>query len=603
MKNYQWAFLTLCLQLVACTNIPQEQSNTPPAGEETQTTENPEPEKEEVVEIPTRPFPADSFYDLLVAEFAVRRSRYDLALGNYLQQSHETRDAGVTARATRLAQFLSADKATLDAALLWVELEPDNLEAQYTAATILAKSKRPIEAIKHMILVLDHGGKTNFAAIAASALPEPEATRLQLESELDKQLAKHPQHAQLLTAKSLLLQQRGELEPALATIRQVLTIDNDDLHATIVEARLLQQLKRPEEAFVRLEQVVQRHPDNRRLRLHYARMLMSKDIKLAKAQFEILLKKSPKDADLLLSLALINKETGQLHDAKLYFERLLELDQRTSEAHYYLGQLAEQNKEWETAIEHYKTIPAGMDFLAAINRITSLYLKQGRIQTARDYVTELREQHPQHAVRLYLIESEILLASQQLEQGSQLLTEALLIHPQQANLLYARSVFSEKRHDLALMEQDLRQIIAQDENNAVALNALGYVLANRTSRLDEAYQLISRALETKPDDPAIIDSLGWVEYRRGNLQHAHQLLKKAYAAYPDHEVAAHLGEVLWALGQQQEARKVWQQALKTKPQSTQLNETMLRLTGEKPSAETSDPEPQPESPTAAPTKD
>ncbi|WP_235015489.1 tetratricopeptide repeat protein [Oceanicoccus sp. KOV_DT_Chl] len=529
-------------------------------------------------EIPSRPFPGDSFHDLLVAEFAVRRSRYDLALGNYLQQAHQTRDPGVTARATRLAQFLNADNATLDAAQLWVELEPDNTEAQYTLATILAENKRPLEALVHMAIVLEQDGKTNFAAIAASALPLPETNRNTMEAEIDRLLVLHPDNTQLMTAKSLLLQQRDETEAALKLIREVLKLDNKDLHAVVVEARLLQQLGREGEAFQRLSVVVKQYPNNRRLRLQYARLLMSKDIVKAKQQFEILLNMAPNDPDLLLSLGLISKETDQLDDAESYFQRLLASGQRTTESYYYLGQLAELNQNWQAAIEYYRLIPPGADFLAASSRITSLYLKQGRQDTAREYLTALRQQYPEHAVRLYLLEAELLMSTRQPQQGFELLTEALLIYPQQGSLLYTRSMFSEQLGDLAAMEQDLREIIAQDADNATALNALGYVLANRTERLDEAFQLISRALAAKPGDPAILDSLGWVEYKRGNLQQALTLLQQAYQAFQDHEVAAHLGEVLWQLGKTEQANALWQQALKKTPNSPILTETINRLT-------------------------
>ena len=152
--------------------------------------------------------------------------------------------------------------------------------------------------------------------------------------------------------------------------------------------------------------------------------------------------------------------------------------------------------------------------------------------------------------------------------------------PKQANLLYARSMLSEKMGDLALMEQDLLAIIKQEPNNATALNALGYVLANRTDRLDEAYQLINRALAAKPNEPAILDSLGWVEYRRGNLPRALELLTQAHTSFPDHEVSAHLGEVLWQLGQTDQALAIWQQALKDTPDSAILRETIQRLASE-----------------------
>lgn len=576
MNKYPLAALVVCMLLNGCTST-DEQPMEPAANATSDTAESALPET------PTRPFPADSFHDLLVAEFAVRRNRYDLALGNYLQQAHQTRDPGVTARATRLAQFLRADKATLDAAQLWVELEPDNLEAQYTTSTTLAKNQRPMESLAHMTIVLRNGGKTNFAAIAASALPLPEQSRQEVEAKLDELLVEYPQNTQLLTAKSLLLQQRGQTEPALKIIRQVLTLDREDLHAVVVEARLLQQLGRDDEAFLRLEKVVDVYPSNRRLRLQYARMLMVRDVALAKKQFEVLLGSSPNDPDLLLSLGLISKETDNLQDAQYYFERLLDSGQRTTEAHYYLGQLAEVRSEWQLAIEHYQQIPPGTDFLAAINRITALYLKQGRVETASEHLQGLRQQYPEHAVRLYLLESEVLLSIKMLDAGHRLLTEALLIHPDQANLLYARAMFNEKRGEMGEMERDLQRIIDQDANNAIALNTLGYVLANSGQQLDKAYQLITRALQLKPGDPAILDSLGWVEFRRGNYNEALDLLSAAYKAFPDHEVAAHLGELLWAMGQQQRAQDIWRQALELNTDSEILRETIERVQG-KPAA-------------------
>ena len=562
----------LLVLVAACSNLPEQASTTEPAAGKIADEKTPEP-----AEVATRPFPDDSFYDLLVAEFAVRRNRYDLALGNYLQQAHQTRDIGVTARATRLAQFLQADKATLDAAQLWLELQPDNAEAQYTTATVMAKMKRPLEALEHMAKVLEQDGKTNFAAIVANSMEQPEEILKEIEKSIDHLISKHPTNTQLLISKSLLLQQRGKTASALTLIRQVLVLDENDLHAVVVEARLLQQLKRGDEAFTRLQQAVQRFPDNRRLRLQYARILMASNISLAKEQFVILLAESPSDPDLLLSLALISKETNQLGDAKGYLERLLTSDQRTTPAHFYLGQIAELEQNLPAAIDHYKAIPPGADFITATNRITYLYLKQGEIVNARQYLQELRRQHPKQGVRLFLVESELLLSQQLYSESYDLLSQALQINPQQPNLLYARALVSERVDNIAQMEQDLKQIIAMDSDNAIALNTLGYVLTNRSDRYDEAYQLISRALAVKPADPAILDSLGWVEFRRGNLTAALNLLTRAYQAFPDHEVAAHLGEVLWHTGQIEQAVKLWQQALQRKPDSAILQSVMQRL--------------------------
>ena len=569
MNNQRWLSIILCLLMAACATPPAKQTETA---------------KEAALKanatkavLPSRPFPGDSFHDLLVAEFAVRRQQYDLALGYYMQQSVETRDPGVAARTTRLAQFLQADTASLDAAQLWSEIEPDNLEAQYTTATMLARKNRPLEALPHMVTVMGNGGKTNFPAIAASALKLDIDTRNQLELAFDELLAQHPENAQLHTSKGLLEQQRGDMEGSLVSIRRAIEYDDNDLHAVIIEARLLQQLNRPEEAFVRLEQVIAKHPNNRRLRLQYARMLMSKDINLAKQQFELLLKDTPNDADLLLSLALINKETGHPEQANAYFQQLLATGKRNNEAHYYLAQLAEGRGEWQSAISHYQAIPVSNDYMAATTRIAELYLKLGETGQARQHLKDRRQQHPQFSLRLYLLEAELLLKTEQLDNSLTVLDEALLSHPKQSNLLYLRSMVLEKQGKYPEMEQDLRDIIQTDPNNAVALNALGYILANRGEKLDEAKQMIERALSLKPDDPAILDSLGWVEYRSGNLPTALSLLEKAFAAYPDPEVAAHLGEVLWFSDQRERARTLWQDMLEKHPDSPPLLDTMKRL--------------------------
>jgi tetratricopeptide (TPR) repeat protein len=161
--------------------------------------------------------------------------------------------------------------------------------------------------------------------------------------------------------------------------------------------------------------------------------------------------------------------------------------------------------------------------------------------------------------------------------GTDLLTAALKKFPQQPNLLYSRSTFSEKRRDVALLEKDLRAILAMDPDSVIALNALGYTLANLTTRYDEAYELIKRALDQKPDDPAIQDSMGWVQYHRGNLTEARAWLEKSYAVFPDPEVAAHLGEVLWQAGSEQRAREIWLKALTEDPDHELIRAALKRF--------------------------
>lgn len=526
--------------------------------------------------VKTRPFPADSFYDLLVAEVALRRGAYELALDNYLQQALATRDPQVAARAARLAQFLRADRPALAAARLWVELQPDDLEANFMVASQLAKMERPLEAMPYMVTVLEGGATANFAAIAASAAVLDKPAREQLLTQLDRLLTAYPDNVELKTGKALLLQQMGEREQALQLVRSVLIANSTATHALLIETRLLQELGRESEAFTRLEQVVADNPYNRRLRLQYARLLTSADMEKARQQFEILVQQSPYDPDLLLSLALISRETGAIEESRRYFEQLLDMGHRLGEAHYYLGQIAEERGERSAALDHYEQIPPGSEFLPGVGRAIALLLQHDDIAGARQHLADLRNQHPEQQVRLYLIESELLMQQNRFQQGLALLTEALEAYPDHANLLYARSLFGEKLGDLALLEQDLRRILEQDPDNVHALNALGYSLANLSERTDEAQRLVRRAHELKPDDPAILDSLGWIEYKQGNLEQALTHLEQAYAALPDAEVAAHLGEVLWQLQRTDEALAVWLKALRKEPDSAVLRDTLQR---------------------------
>ena len=563
--------VSLSLMLAGCATAPppQPEPATPPVTKALQ-----------AETIPSKPFEAESFYDLLVAEFAVRREQFDIALGHYIHQAHQTRDPGVINRATRLAQYMKADKAALDVAQLWTEVEPSNAEANYTAATMLAKNKQPLEALEHMEKVLIADGNTNFTAIAASSLNMPKLSQSLVASAIDELVIKYPNYGQLRVSQAIMLQGQNKLEQALTATRKGIELDNTDIQAVIIETRLLQQMGRDEEAFVRLEAIVKQFPNNRRLRLQYARLLLKKDLFKAREQFEFLLASTPQEPDLLMSLAYINTELKGYQQAKHYFQKALDTGTRNNEARYYLAQIAEQENLLDQAISHYQAIVKGEDYVAATNRITELYMQQGQVDNALNLVKARRLEHPDLSLRFYMLESELLYNSQRYPQCHQLLTEALALHPNQANLLYMRSLVSEKRNDMALMEQDLNSIIQQDANNATALNALGYVLANRAERLDEAFELISRALAIKPEDPAILDSLGWVEYRRGNLDRAFRLLEKAYALFPDPEVAAHLGEVLWVKEQKQQAQQIWQQALEKNPEHPVLTETMQRLTGD-----------------------
>ena len=525
-------------------------------------------------------FETDTLYALLVAEFAGSRERYDIALSNYVQQAHLTRDLNITARATRIASFLNEHKIALETALLWLELDPANNEARMIAANGLSQSGRLLEAFEHSVSLHDNGSKSIYQTLAARAAKSTDIQRELLLEKFNERLALHPNNTSLLVGKGLLLQQQGHLEPSLASAKSALLIEPENIAAAILEANLLSLLKKPEEALHRLITLLDQNPKNNRVRLQYARLLASQDLGKARDQFKLLVESSPRDPDLRFSLALVSNELGDLEAAQEHFEALLDMGRRRASAHYYLGRIAETKQQRDVALGHYLAVTPGPDYMSAVLRSTDLFIRGEEIRRANQHLNKIRKRFPSQAERLYMLESELLIKYKFLDQAERLLTAALAERPSNSNLLYARAMLNERRDMLELSELDLRSIIKYDPNNATALNALGYTLADRTDRYQEAYLLISQALNIRPDDPAVIDSMGWVQYRLGNLEEAVLRLRQAMKVFPDHEIAAHLGEVLWKIGKVQEARAAWAEGLRLNPDSQVIPATVKRLESE-----------------------
>lgn len=561
--------------LAACAGAPQKTGTI-----ETPLVEQPAPPEPHYI-----PFPDDSFYDLLVAEFAIRRQHYDLALTNYMLQARETLDPGVIATAARLAQFINDDETALNATDLWLEQEPQASEPHFIRASALAKMRRPVEALDHMVRVIGSGHETNFAALSASALSLAEPEQQRYENRLLALMAEHPDDINLKTGVALLLQYRNQEQRSLELIREVLAQEPTSVHALLIETRVLQQLDKNDEAIERLRFAVDQHPEHKRLRLNLAQLLARSDIYQAKAQYTVLDNQFPEDGSIRLALALVNQEIGDLGETKRLLRDLLSDELRKDSANYFLGRIAEQEQHWAEALAYYRAVGPGAQILPALTRLAQLQNDQHGIDQARTELRAAREEYPSLAIQLFLMESDLLFDRRQYNEGHTLLSQALAQNPQNTNLLYARSLFSERRKNIALMEQDLRTILSNDPDNATALNALGYSLAILTDRLEEARSLVSKALQLRPDDPAIQDSYGWIAYRQGNLSVAETYLQQAYGQSKDHEIAAHLGEVLWHLRRHQQAMGIWREGLTQTPDSPVIMETLQRLNVTMPTAE------------------
>ena len=528
-------------------------------------------------------FSSDTLYALLVAELAGQRNRFDIALGNYVQQANATQDAGVAERGFRIAEYLGADQAALDTALIWANNAPENLDAQRAAAVQLARAGRYEESLAFMEKVLQGQGDTHFDFLALSAAETDPDTRTGLLQSFDQLLAKHPDNPQLKFGKAVLLQQDGHPEEALALLEEQ-PAREQEIPSILLQARLLQILERSKEALPLLEKSLRQHPEDKRLRLTYARLLVEQDrLDEAMGEFATLVQQHPGDDDLRFSMALVCLEAQAWREAIVYLEELIERGSHLDAANFNLGRAYRELGQHEKALAAFAKVGLGNEYLPAKLMQAELLFSLGRNQDASQLLASAREEQPDYAIQLYLIEIEALSNQGQTEAAWQRAEQALEQFPEDLNLLYTRAMIAEKRGDLAQLEQDLRFIIEREPDNAMAINALGYTLADRTTRYDEALALIQPAYQINPDDAAILDSLGWVNYRMGNLEEAETQLRKAYQRFADHEIAAHLGEVLWTAGEQREARRIWGEALKQQPDSEVLHETIKRLTGsEKP---------------------
>jgi tetratricopeptide (TPR) repeat protein len=521
----------------------------------------------------------DTVYSLLTAELAGQRNRFDIALDNYAVQAVKTQDPGVAERAFRIAEYLGADQVALETSLIWAKNDPTNLDAQRAAAVQLARGGRYDESMVYMEKVLQGQGDTHFDFLALSAADTDQSTRDGLQKSFERLLVKYPKNSQLIFGKALLMQQDGDAKGAL-TLLENNPPQQGEIAPILLRARLLQVLDRGNEAVPVLEKAIKQNPEDKRLRLSYARTLVEQNrLADAKVQFAELVKQYPDDDELRYSLALVCLEGKAWDEAAGLLQELIEHGSHVDAAHLNLGRIAEERNDLDGALTQYSLVTPGTDYLSAQLRQADILVANGRANEASKRLAAERNAQPDYAVQLYLIEAEALTNSDKNDQAWQVLQKGLKAYPNDANLLYTRAMLAEKRGDLGQLEKDLRAIIAREPDNAMALNALGYTLSDRTTRYAEAKALIEKAHQINPDDPAVLDSLGWVNYRLGNLPEAERLLRQAFAAFPDHEVAAHLGEVLWAAGKQREARQIWIKALNDQPDSPILRATVLRLTG------------------------
>ena len=564
--------LATALLFTACAS----QQHEPPGLKEVETSNVPlhaAPER-----VPDLSFETDTLYSLLVAEIALNRQRYDIALQNYAQQAKTTKNLDIVTRASHIAQVLRAREESLDLASLWLSIEPENLSTKQVLASELMHTNRLEEALDIATQLLKSGESAPFDSIAAKYITRDKAQVVATESLYNNLRSAHPETDTLALGHSFLLQKLERFEEALAAVDKADQLNPNQVQIQLQRIRIFEQMQRNDEALALLAALADQHPNNVAVRARYARKLANKDIHASLAEFESVYSLAPNNPNLLYSLALVSKEAKQYEKAIGFFTTLLDSLQHKTAAHVHLAQIHESQKNFQAAIEHLKAIPRGQDYIKATSSIVRLLAKQNANEEAIQFIqTRVESARDEEQAALAFIHGDLLSRSGQISAAEKVFTHALNHAPEDPRLLYARAIVLTQINHIDAAILDLEKLVQLYPKNAVALNALGYTLVDRTDRKQEAFDFIQRAYKLNPKDPAILDSMGWAHYHLGNADKAMSFLKKAMDAHPDHEIAAHLGEVLWQSGFQDEARIVWQRGFKLKPESEVIHRTLHRL--------------------------
>lgn len=522
-----------------------------------------------------RPFEADTLLNLLVGELSVYNGDIETAAKNYYREALNTQDPQVVARAARLARYLRNANAAIEMAELWNKVDPSNPKASENLADMLARTNQPLRALQILERQLD---AAEFGVLRNSTLPTGSAqlreVLIQLERLSDQDRS---ENFSLLLTYTLLLQKNGEHENALAQIQRLRNFDGDPVQLAIIESQLQTELGQHQAAAKVLRKALKKRPDERSLKIAYARKLTQTNLVLAEKTFAELLQDTPFDTTLLKPHSLIAAENNNFLAAKKSLQTLLDNNRETSFAWFNLGLIAAAEKDTDAALNFYAQVQPGDYYLPAVQKTVTLLAAQEQLHEARSYLAALRQKHPQQAPLFWNAEAELLSDSSELVDAHSVLSEAIEQHPNQIALRLERSFLSEQLDDISLVEVDLRHVLAIDPQNIVALNALGYVLADRTTRYNEALDLIKKALALKPEDAAIMDSLGWVQFHMGRLDAAEKNLQKAYKKLSDDEIAAHLIELYWTSGQSKKAAKIYKSIQKAAPNHPKVDRTLLRL--------------------------
>ena len=534
--------------------------------------------------LPDVPLSSQIVFQVLAAEVALQRDQPAPAYQTYLALARDTHDPRMAQRATEIALAAQSPSDALAAAQLWQQYAPNSERAAQLDASLLVLSGKPDEAgpILARELAKVPADNRGSAILALQLLLSRGPNRiggLHVLQDLLKNDMNRPE-AQLAIARQQLVS--DDAPGARKSLEQALTLKPDYLPAALLLSQMGPEERK--EGIASLEKYVQQNPKSHDARLALAQMYLASDrLDDAQKQFEIMHKANANDLTPLMALALIKIQQKNFNDAQTYLTQYAQQAEKTpgadaGQAYIYLAQLSLEQKNEAAASDWLNKIsPSSQQYMAAQITRAQLLAKQGKTDDARKLLANLQVSDPRDLALVARTDAAILFDAKRYPEAESRLQQATATFPDDPDLTYDYAMAAEKTGHYEVMEAQLRKLIQTQPDNPQAYNALGYSLADRNQRLPEADKLVEKASSLAPNDAFIMDSVGWVKFRMGDTSDAIKLLRKAYELQPNAEIGAHLGEVLWKSGQQDQARAAFRDARKLEPDNDTLVKTLQRL--------------------------
>ena len=537
---------------------------------------------------------ADIFYRVILGDIALQRGEASLAARAYYEAARDSKDPRLARRAAEVAFAARMRGLTQEAAKLWASLDPTAERPKQMLAALAAAGTARGE-----VAPIDTDLKSKLEkAIAEAALTERGNGEIFLELnrmlrdaldkrqvyELVRDLAKpYPNSAEAHFAVALAAYNGGAPEAegdtaALTEAERALAIKPEWERAALLKADVLAR-KKPDDAIAFLAQFVAFNPEARSAAGALAQLYVErKRYAEARGVFQKLWDGDRNAREFEFGVAVISLQMKDWDKAESLFQDLKRANYGDNGAvELYLAQIAEERGNYAEAIERYKAVPESERGWLAKLRVAAMMGKQGKVADARKYLADLPAVTIEQRVQVRQAEAQLLRDADDLAGAYAVLGQGLKEHPDSPELLYDMAMVAEKLDKLDDAEARLRRVVELKPDDAQSLNALGYTLVDRTPRVSEGFALIERAHKLSPDDPFILDSMGWAMFKLGRYAEAERYLRRAMEERPDAEIAAHLGEVLWAKGDRDRAQEVWQSQLKVTPDNAMLLETVRRL--------------------------